>query len=60
MVKQRNIFSGKVDILTDPGDDRAKVALEYHALGSQAGRLVRTNARPQAPKVEVQNQVSLF
>lgn len=60
MVKQRNIFTGKVDILTDPGDDRAKVALEYHALGSQAGRLVKSNQRMTVPKVEVRNQVTLF
>lgn len=59
-VKQRNIFTGKVDILTDPGDDRGKVALAFHELGSQAGRLVKSNQRTIARPEKVENQVSLF
>lgn len=61
MVKQRNIFTGKVDILTDPSDDKGTVALALHALGSKAGKVVKSNAKlppPSAPVVT--NQIGMF
>lgn len=61
MVRQPNIFTGKVDILTDPKDSPEQVARAYHALGDQAGKIVKTRTRPPAPRIEAPtNQVSIF
>jgi len=61
MVKQRNIFTGKVDILTDPSDSREQVARALHALGSEAGKIVKSQGQkvPARP-AEIRNQVGLF
>jgi hypothetical protein len=61
MVKQRNIFTGKVDILTDPNDNREQVARALHELGSEGGRIIKTEGQRvpvAAPKI--QNQIRLF
>ena len=62
MVKQRNIFTGKVDILTDAGDDQGKVQLAYHALRltGEAGRIVKARQAVTAQAPKVGNQVNLF
>jgi HPt (histidine-containing phosphotransfer) domain-containing protein len=61
MVKQRNIFTGKVDILTDPSDSREQVARALHALGSNAGRLITERGKAPAPQIEKQvRQTKLF
>lgn len=61
MIKQHNIFSGKVDLITDPSDNRAKVALALYALQEQAGRVIGA----QAPRVKPmpkrdEQQISMF
>jgi hypothetical protein len=61
MVKQRNIFTGKIDILTDPSDERGAVAMALYQLGSEAGKVVKSQGQ-KVPKPEPQtrNQINLF
>jgi hypothetical protein len=61
MVKQQNIFTGKVDILQDPADSIEQVYRAHHALGSQAGKIVKIRTRPAPPKIELPtDQIRLF
>jgi hypothetical protein len=61
MVKQRNIFTGKIDILTDPSDERGAVAMALHQLGSEAGKIVKSQGqKARRPEPEAANQVNLF
>jgi len=61
MVKQRNIFTGKVDILTDPSDSREQVARALHALGSEGGKIVKSQGqKAPARPAGIINQVGLF
>jgi len=59
MVKQRNIFTGKVDILTDPSDSREQVARALHALGSEGGKIVKSQGQ-KARRPEITEQIRLF
>jgi len=61
MIKQRNLFSGKIDILVDGNEDRETAARELHKLGAEGGRIIKAEgqrAPVTAPKIE--NQIRLF
>lgn len=61
MVKQHNIFSGKVDLLTDPSDNRAKIALAMYELQNQAGKIYGAQTpTPKKVKQAPRNQTGLF
>lgn len=58
MVKQSNLFTGKIDILCT-SDEKKAAELERYKLGVQAGRVIIEN-RPQVRKEQDRQQVSLF
>jgi hypothetical protein len=60
MVKNLNLFTGKVDIIADPTDSKQAIEFERYKLGKDAGRVIkpRTQAAPPAPKDRT--QTSLF
>ena len=61
MLKQHNIFTGKVDLLTDPNDSRAKIALEMYRLDGLAGKVYEAQAvKPKQGKPERPEQTKLF
>lgn len=60
MVKQHNLFSGKVDLLTDPSDKRAQIALAMYALQEQAGKIYGAQAPKPKAKQAARNQERLF
>jgi hypothetical protein len=61
MLKQHNMFSGKVDLLTDPTDKRAQIALTLYSLDGLAGKVYGAQAvKPKQGKPERPEQTKLF
>lgn len=58
MVKQSNLFTGKIDILCT-SDEKKVAEFERYKLGTQAGRVIVEN-RPQVRKEQSRQQASLF
>jgi hypothetical protein len=50
MLKQHNMFTNRIDLITDENDSRAKIALEMYKLQEQAGRITGAHA----PKIKAQ------
>jgi len=60
MVKNLNLFTGKVDIIADSSDSKQAIDYARHQLGSQAGRIIRTRSQAPAPGPKDRAQQSLF
>jgi hypothetical protein len=61
MIKQRNLFTGKIDLITDPDDNRAKIAIALYELQSQAGKIYGSHAPKARPQKEKNtHQTKLF
>jgi len=60
MVKNLNLFTGKVDIIADPSDSKQAIEFERYKLGAQAGRVIKTRSQAAPPAPKDRAQVSLF
>ena len=60
MVKNFNMFTGKVDIIPDKTDNKQAIELERYKLGKEAGRVIKTRTQAQPPAPKDRAQQSLF
>ena len=60
MLKQHNMFTHRIDLITDENDSRAKIALEMYRLQDQAGKVVGAHAPKVKSKPQPKEQINLF
>jgi hypothetical protein len=61
MVKQPDIFTGKIDIIADANDTNEQLRTALQSLGDKAGRVLFSKGQRPAPQVEKNvRQTNLF
>ena len=60
MVKNINMFTGKVDIIADSTDSKQAIEFERHKLGKDAGRVIKTRSQAAPPAPKDRAQIGLF
>lgn len=61
MVKQPDIFTGKIDIIADANDTTEQLRNALQSLGDKAGRVLFSKGKRPSPQVEKNvRQTSLF
>lgn len=60
MVKNLNMFTGKVDIIPDKTDSKQAIELERYKLGKDAGRVIKTRSQAAPPVPRDRAQISMF
>jgi len=60
MVKNLNMFTGKVDIIADASDSKQAIELERYKLGKDAGRVIKTRSQAQPPAPKDRAQITMF
>lgn len=60
MVKNINMFTGKVDIIADSSDSKQAIDYARHQLGKDAGRVIRARQTNTAPPAKDKAQIGLF